>query len=72
MEKRNLTIKGMHCKSCEIVITDSVMKIDGVERFKVDYGKGKGEVEYDPGKTDIKAIIKAIKGQGYDCKAMER
>jgi copper chaperone CopZ len=70
--KKKLIIKGMHCKSCEMLITDSLMEIDGVSKIKVDHEKGSGEVEYDPGKTDIKAIVKAVKGQGYDCKAAER
>ena len=67
MEKRKLSVKGMHCKSCEIVITDSVMKIDGVNKFKVDYAKGKGEVEFNPDKTDVNSITKAIEEKGYNC-----
>jgi len=67
MEKRKLTIKGMHCKSCEMLITDSVMKIDGVEKFRIDYSKGKGEVEYDPEKTSMHEIINAVEEKGYEC-----
>ena len=52
IERKKLTVKGMHCKSCEALITDSVMKIDGVSRFRVDYSKGRGEVEFNPEKTD--------------------
>lgn len=66
-EKKKLTVSGMHCKSCEMLITDSVMKIGGVKRFKVDYAKGKGEVEYDPEKTDIGKITHAIEEKGYEC-----
>ena len=67
MEKKKLSVKGMHCRSCEMVITDNVMKIDGVSKFKVDYAKGKGEVEYDPQKTDAEQIAKAIEEKGYQC-----
>ena len=70
IEKRRLAIKGMHCRSCEILITDSVMEIDGVNKVKIDHAKGLGEVEYDPGKTDIKRIMNAVKEQGYECKAV--
>ena len=67
IEKKKLVVSGMHCKSCEMLITDSVMKIDGVKRFKVDYSKGKGEVEYDPEKTDTGKIIQAVEEKGYEC-----
>ena len=67
MEKRKLSVKGMHCKSCEMVITDSVMKMDGVSRFRVDYSKGKGEVEFDPQKTDAEKIMQAVREKGYGC-----
>jgi copper ion binding protein len=68
MERKRLSIKGMHCRSCEALITDSVMEMDGVSRIKVDHAKGSGEVEFDPRKTDIKKITRAVKEQGYECK----
>jgi sulfite exporter TauE/SafE/copper chaperone CopZ len=67
MEKKKFIVKGMHCKSCEMLITDSVMKIDGVSRFKVDYSRGRGEVEYDPEKTGVDKIMQAIQKKGYEC-----
>ncbi len=68
MERKNLSIKGMHCRSCEMLITDSVMEMDGVNKVKVDHAKGSGEVEFDPRKTDIKKIMRVVKEQGYECK----
>lgn len=70
IEKRRLAIKGMHCRSCEMLITDSLMEIDGVSKIKVDHAKGSGEVEFDSQKTDIKRIMNAVKEQGYECKAV--
>jgi len=70
MERKNISIKGMHCRSCEMLITDSVMEIDGVSKIKVDHAKGFGEVEFDPRKTDIKKIMSVVKEQGYECKAV--
>jgi sulfite exporter TauE/SafE/copper chaperone CopZ len=66
-ETKRLIVKGMHCKSCETLITGNVMKIDGVNKFKVDYGKGKAEVEHDPQKTDVEKIMEAIQEKGYEC-----
>lgn len=39
MEK-SIKVKGMHCKSCEILISDSVSEISGVEEVKADHKKG--------------------------------
>ncbi|HJW96855.1 MAG TPA: heavy-metal-associated domain-containing protein [archaeon] len=70
MERRKLSIKGMHCKSCEMLITDGLMEIDGVSKVKVDHAKESGEVEFNPKKTGLKEIIRAVREQGYDCKAV--
>ena len=39
MEK-TIKVKGMHCKSCEILVADSVSEISGVESVKADSKKG--------------------------------
>ncbi|MBI4052847.1 MAG: heavy-metal-associated domain-containing protein [Candidatus Diapherotrites archaeon] len=39
MEKM-IKVKGMHCKSCEILVADSVSEISGVESVKADSRKG--------------------------------
>jgi len=70
-EKKKLSVSGMHCKSCEMLITDSVMKIDGVKKFRVDYSKGTAEAEYDPGKTNLDKITHAIQEKGYTCEEEE-
>ncbi|MEM7816227.1 MAG: heavy metal-associated domain-containing protein [Candidatus Aenigmatarchaeota archaeon] len=69
-EKKKLAIKGMHCRSCELLIYDSVMEIDGVSKIRVDHTKGLGEVEFNPQKTSLKEIIRIVKKQGYDCKVV--
>jgi len=66
-EKKKFSVKGMHCRSCERQIADSVMKIDGVSKFKVDYSKGTAEAEYDPEKTNMDKIAHAIQEKGYAC-----
>ena len=70
MKTVKFRVSGMHCRSCEMLITDSLMEIDGVSKTKIDHVKGLGEVEFNPQKTDIKRIIKVVKEQGYECKAV--
>ena len=68
--KEKLAVSGMHCRSCEILITDSVMEMEGVKRIKIDHKTGAAEVEFDPAKTDVERIAKMIREQGYGCKVV--
>ena len=60
----NIKIKGMHCKSCEKLIQDSVSKIKGVKSVDISYETEIGEVTFDD-KTNISEILKVIEEQGY-------
>ena len=65
MQKIKLSVEGMHCSSCELLITDSLKELDGVKNIKVDYKLGIVEVEFDSSKTKKEAIIEVIKKEGY-------
>lgn len=64
-------VKGMHCTSCEKLISSAVQEIDGVEKVKVDYNTGKGEVAFDGTKTTIGKIFEAIEELGYECSLLK-
>lgn len=64
MKKINLTIKGMHCKSCEMLIKDELMDL-GVNECKIDHKSGKSAIVFDESKTDLSSIKSAIIKQGY-------
>jgi len=64
---QKIRIKGMHCKSCEKLIETTLKSIDGVEHIKTDYATETGEVKFDPEKTSLKKITKAIEQIGYEC-----
>lgn len=65
MEKIELDVEGMHCGSCAIGIQMLVSQMDGVTSASADYDKKKAWVEFDSGKTNKDAIIKAIEELGY-------
>lgn len=56
MEKTTVHIKGMHCRSCEILIEDELLKMPGVEKCVVSHTKGTAEIYHnnalDEGKID--------------------
>ena len=57
-----LKVKGMHCKSCEILLKDVIEEIGGV-RATVDSVKGTIKVSCD--KNVMDSIKKAIEKEGY-------
>lgn len=64
MNKTTLNIKGMHCRSCEILIEDELQKISGVRSCKVSYKKGTAEIYYQ-NHLNQKAVEEAIQNVGY-------
>jgi copper chaperone CopZ len=65
MEKIELNVEGMHCPSCEMLISDSLEELDGVKNSEVDHKSGIVAVEFDDSKTKKEEIIKTIKKEGY-------
>lgn len=60
--KTILTIKGMHCESCKVLIEDICKEVKGVTSCNVDVNKSTAVIEHD--KADMKAIKKEIERIG--------
>ncbi|MBW3022794.1 sulfite exporter TauE/SafE family protein, partial [Candidatus Woesearchaeota archaeon] len=71
MKKINLSIKGMHCKSCESLLKTKIEEIKGVKEFSADHTTGKGYVKLSSPKAKISNIIRKIEEAGYSCQAPE-
>lgn len=63
-----LNIEGMTCHSCEKIIGKNLIKLEGVERARVDYASSTAEIEYDSKKVSLNTIKRAIEEKGYSCK----
>ncbi|MBI2147803.1 cation transporter [Candidatus Woesearchaeota archaeon] len=61
--KTTLTIQGMHCTSCKMLIEDACADIPGVISCKVDAASGKAVVEHEKG-FDIGRVKKEIEKLG--------
>lgn len=58
-----LKVKGMHCKSCEMLVQDSLEEIGvGTE---ASHEKGEIKVTFDETKTSLNEIEKIIEKEGY-------
>lgn len=61
--KTTLTVKGMHCQSCKVLIEDVCSEIVGVKSCTLDFKSGKLVVEHESG-LDMKRVKKEIEGAG--------
>ena len=66
----DLSIRGMTCNSCAMIINKALKKQKGVISSKVKFGKKINSVIYNPNKTTVKEIIKTIEKAGYKAKAV--
>lgn len=64
MNKLTVDIKGMHCKSCEILIEDELNKIACVKKADVRHNKGRATIYYE-GRMNMDSIAFAVEKAGY-------
>jgi len=64
---KKIKAKGMTCKNCERIIEKQVKTIKGVKKIDVDYATEEVKITYDPNKTNLDSIKKAIDSKGYIC-----
>lgn len=60
-----LKITGMTCAGCSNHISNALKKVDGIIEHNVEYPGDLATIQYDPSKTNPKAIIKVIEHTGY-------
>lgn len=60
-----LKITGMTCAGCSNHVATALKALDGVVEQKVEYPGDVATVKYNPAKTSVADIIKAIEKMGY-------
>ena len=63
--KASLPITGMTCTVCALTIEKGLAETPGVEKASVNFASEKASVEYDPAKTNLTKLAKAVSGLGY-------
>lgn len=64
MRTIELKVKGMHCRSCEILLSDALTEA-GVKDCKVDSQKGTAAVTFEEKSISLEKIKQIIKKEGY-------
>ncbi len=65
-----LTVDGMTCNGCVKTVKQALEKVDGVESANVDLNSNSAVVAYNPEKTNLKTMEKAVSDAGYSAKPM--
>lgn len=60
-----LDVKNMTCPACGITIEKALGDVAGVARIKVDTSAGTVAVTFDPGRTTVPAVARAISDAGF-------
>lgn len=67
LRKVTVPVKGMHCRSCELLVEQALKDISGVEKAEADFRAGKAALYFNRDVPDQgEAIYKAVKNAGYD------
>lgn len=61
----NLSLGGMHCASCALLIEKGLKQVPGVKQANVNFAAEKARVIFDTGKAGVENLIKAVKDAGY-------
>jgi len=65
MKNTEFEIKGMHCKSCAVLIKDALTDHNGVKEVSVDENKNIAKITFDEKITNEKQLIHIIDNEGY-------
>jgi copper chaperone CopZ len=60
-----LAVEGMHCRSCALLIEETLVLDPGVDQVVVDLDSGRATVTVQPGGTSADAICATVTGLGY-------
>ena len=67
MKQLNLKVEGMHCKSCEVIITEELEEA-GAKDVKVSFSKGTVAATIDEKNLSEKKVKQMIEKEGYKVK----
>lgn len=65
MNKTNVSIKGMHCKSCELLIEDELVKIFGVKKIDISHRTGIATIYHKNHELNNNDVVNAVHAAGY-------
>jgi copper chaperone len=68
METALLNIEGMTCEGCVKSVTRTLQNVAGVQGVEVSLAQANARVTYDPAKTAIADLKRAVERAGYEAR----
>lgn len=65
-KKAELKISGMHCATCAVSVEEALAGVKDVSSAQVNFGTETAQVEFDPKKTSLAELEKAVRDAGYE------
>jgi len=66
MENTVLKVEGMTCQGCVRSVTRVLQALPGVEKVEVSLEKGEAALAFDPAKSSIADLKRAVNEAGYE------
>lgn len=67
--KTELHVTGMRCTGCELLVTEALEEMAGVQKAQASHETGVISVEYDETKVSLDSIRAVIESQGFSVSA---
>lgn len=71
MSKLVVPIRGMHCKSCEILVEENIKEIPGVQSVHVSLKQASATINYKGSTPTEEQLTSAVQNAGYEIGAQE-
>ena len=65
MDAVTIKVSGMTCQGCVRSVTRVLQAVPGVEAVDVSLERGEAAVRYDPARTGVPGLRKAVEDAGY-------
>jgi Cu+-exporting ATPase len=65
-ERLTLPVRGMHCAACVGKVEGALRSVPGVEEASVNLATERATVAFDPARTDLDALKRAVDAAGYE------
>lgn len=72
MNKKTFSLRGMHCRSCEILTEEELSQVPGVSKVKTNFRTGLVDIFYSGRAPSDAALAEAVERAGYEVGSGER
>lgn len=71
MAELRLTLGGMHCASCAMLIEDELEELDGVHKASASYPRQRADISFDDTRIGAAAILETVGRLGYEARVAD-